>query len=68
VLGSGLGGQLAGLLTIRGLFAVSACTGIAAVVLIALAVLPVAGGGTEPASPVDPPNVTANAGASSPQA
>ena len=43
ILGSGLGGQLAGILTIRGLFAVSACTSAAAVVLIALAVLPAAG-------------------------
>ena len=68
VLGSGLGGQLAGLVTIRGLFALSAGTGIAAVVMIAIAVLPVAGGGIEPASPVDLPNVTANAGANSPQA
>ena len=68
VLGSGLGGQLAGLLTIRGLFALSACMSAAAVVLIALAVLPVAGGGTEPASHVDPLKMTASAGVSSPQA
>jgi len=51
ILGSGLGGQVAGFLTIRGLFAVSACVSLAAVVLIALAVLPVAGRGAEPASP-----------------
>jgi hypothetical protein len=51
ILGSGLGGQLAGLLTIRGLFAVSACTSVAAIVLIALAVLPVAGRGAEPVPP-----------------
>ena len=68
VLGSGLGGQLAALLTIRGLFALSACMSAAAVVLIALAVLPVAGGGTEPASHVDPLKMTASAGVSSPQA
>jgi PPP family 3-phenylpropionic acid transporter len=51
ILGSGLGGQVAGFLTIRGLFAVSACISLAAVVLIALAVLPVADRGAEPASP-----------------
>jgi MFS family permease len=45
ILGSGLGGQLAGLLTIRGLYAVSVCLGAVAVVLIAVAVLPVATGG-----------------------
>jgi hypothetical protein len=45
ILGSGVGGQLAGLLTIRGLYAVSVCLGAVAVVLIAVAVLPVAAGG-----------------------
>jgi MFS family permease len=45
ILGSGVGGQLAGLLTIRGLYAVSVCLGAAAVVLIAVAVLPVAASG-----------------------
>jgi MFS transporter, PPP family, 3-phenylpropionic acid transporter len=43
IVGSGVGGQLAGLLTIRGLYAVSAGLGALAVVLIAVAVLPVAG-------------------------
>ncbi len=43
ILGSGLGGQIAGVLTIRGLYVVSLCLGAAAVVLIALAVLPRAG-------------------------
>jgi MFS family permease len=51
ILGSGLGGQVAGFLTIRGLFAVSTCISVAAIVLIALAVLPVAGRGVEPAQP-----------------
>lgn len=45
ILGSGLGGQLAGWLTIRGLYAVSVCLGAVAVVLIAVAVLPVAARG-----------------------
>jgi PPP family 3-phenylpropionic acid transporter len=42
ILGSGVGGQLAGLLTIRGLYFVSACLGALGVVTIAVAVLPVA--------------------------
>ncbi len=42
IVGVGLGGQLAGLLTIRGLYAVSVCLGIGGAVLIAAAVLPVA--------------------------
>jgi MFS family permease len=42
IVGSGLGGLLAGWLTIRGLFAISACLGLAAIFLIALAVLPAA--------------------------
>jgi PPP family 3-phenylpropionic acid transporter len=40
ILGSGVGGLIAGQITIRGLYAVTACVGAAAVVLIALAVLP----------------------------
>jgi MFS family permease len=40
IIGSGLGGVLASWLTIRGLYAVSACLGAIAIVLIALAVLP----------------------------
>jgi MFS family permease len=40
IIGSGLGGVLAGWLTIRGLYVVSACLGAIAIVLIALAVLP----------------------------
>jgi PPP family 3-phenylpropionic acid transporter len=40
IVGSGAGGQLAGLITIRGLYAIAAGLGAAAVVLIALAVLP----------------------------
>jgi MFS transporter, PPP family, 3-phenylpropionic acid transporter len=40
IVGSGVGGQLAGLLGIRGLYAVSAGLGVGAVVLISLAVLP----------------------------
>ena len=42
ILGSGVGGQAAGLLTIRGLYVVSACLGAAGVALIAVAVLPLA--------------------------
>jgi PPP family 3-phenylpropionic acid transporter len=42
ILGSGLGGVVAGWLGIRGLYAVASCLGIAAVGLIALAVLPAA--------------------------
>jgi PPP family 3-phenylpropionic acid transporter len=42
ILGSGVGGQVAGLLTIRGLYVVSACLGALAVALIAVAVLPLA--------------------------
>ena len=43
IIGSGVGGQLAGWLTIRGLYAVSAGLGLVAIVLIALAVLPASG-------------------------
>jgi PPP family 3-phenylpropionic acid transporter len=42
IVGAGIGGQLAGVLSIRGLYAISTCLGAAAVVLIAAAVLPVA--------------------------
>lgn len=42
ILASGLGGQLAGILTIRGLYVISVGLGILAVVLFAIAVLPVA--------------------------
>ena len=42
IVGSGVGGQLAGLLSIRGLYAVSACLGLLSAALIAAAVLPVA--------------------------
>ena len=57
ILGSGVGGQLAGLLTIRGLYAISVCLGAAAVVLIAVAVLPVAtsGGSSESGGPPGEP-------------
>ena len=54
ILGSGLGGQVAGVLGIRGLFAVSAGIGLVAVVLIALAVLPVEGRVSEPVAPAGP--------------
>jgi PPP family 3-phenylpropionic acid transporter len=50
ILGSGVGGQLAGLLTIRGLYLVSACLGALAVVMIAVGVLPVAGRAPPPAA------------------
>jgi PPP family 3-phenylpropionic acid transporter len=42
IAGAGLGGQLAGLITIRGLYAVSVCMSLISAVLIAAAVLPVA--------------------------
>lgn len=42
IIGAGLGGQIAGLLSIRALYAVSACLSGIAVGLLALAVLPVA--------------------------
>ena len=51
IVGSGVGGQLAGLLTIRGLYAISACLGLLAVVLIAAAVLPVARAASEAPAP-----------------
>jgi PPP family 3-phenylpropionic acid transporter len=40
IVGSGVGGLIAGMITIRGLYAVTACVGAAAVVMIAMAVLP----------------------------
>ena len=40
IVGSGVGGQIAGILTIRGLYAISAGLGALAIVLFALAVLP----------------------------
>jgi MFS family permease len=40
IIGSGVGGQVAGWLTIRGLYAISAVLGVVAIVLVALAVLP----------------------------
>jgi PPP family 3-phenylpropionic acid transporter len=52
ILGSGLGGQVAAWLTIRGLYVVSLCLGVAAVAVITLAVLPATGKG-----PMDPPEV-----------
>jgi PPP family 3-phenylpropionic acid transporter len=67
ILGSGVGGQLAGWLTIRGLYVVSACLGAAAVALIAIAVLPLArdgvalparaGAGASPPAPAPAPAV-----------
>ncbi len=50
IVGSGVGGQLAGWLTIRGLYAVSAGLGLVAIVLIALAVLPASGRPGNPAA------------------
>jgi PPP family 3-phenylpropionic acid transporter len=43
IIGSGVGGQVAGWLTIRGLYAVTAVLGVVAIVLVALAVLPASG-------------------------
>jgi hypothetical protein len=40
IIGSGVGGQLAGLLTIRGLYAISAALGVLGIVMMAIAVLP----------------------------
>ena len=42
IIGVGVGGQLAGLLTIRGLYAISVALGLLGIVMIAIAVLPVA--------------------------
>jgi PPP family 3-phenylpropionic acid transporter len=42
IIGVGVGGQLAGLLTIRGLYAISVALGLLGIVMIAVAVLPVA--------------------------
>jgi predicted MFS family arabinose efflux permease len=56
ILGAGLGGLVAGLLTIRGLFAVTAGTSVIAVVLVALAVLPVAGRSVQDPPPALPQN------------
>lgn len=60
IVGSGVGGQLAGLLTIRGLYVVAACVGAAAVALIALAVLPL----SRPWSP--PAGASASAASAAP--
>ncbi len=43
IIGSGVGGQVAGWLTIRGLYAITAVLGLVAIVLVALAVLPASG-------------------------
>ena len=56
ILGAGLGGLVAGLLTIRGLFAGTAGTSVIAVVLVALAVLPVAGRSVQDPPPALPQN------------
>jgi MFS transporter, PPP family, 3-phenylpropionic acid transporter len=53
IVGSGLGGQFAGLLGIRGLYAVSAGLGWVAIVLIALAVLPATRRRQSPAEAVE---------------
>jgi hypothetical protein len=53
IIGSGIGGQLAGLLAIRGLYAISVVLGLLGIVMIAAAVLPVAA-----RSRGEPPNVT----------
>ncbi|MGD0018784.1 MAG: MFS transporter [Candidatus Limnocylindrales bacterium] len=55
ILGAGVGGQLAGLLAIRGLYAVAACLGALAVALIAVAVLPVARSGVPRPAPAPAP-------------
>ena len=56
IIGSGAGGQVAALLTIRGLYVVSVFVGFVGVVVIAWAVLPSVGRGDlqEPARPSDP--------------
>jgi PPP family 3-phenylpropionic acid transporter len=48
IIGSGLGGQVAGLITIRGLYAVSVGLGLLGIGMIALAVLPATRGGDAP--------------------
>lgn len=50
IIGSGLGGQLAGLISIRGLYAVSVVLGILGIAIMALAVLPYATGADRHAS------------------
>jgi PPP family 3-phenylpropionic acid transporter len=45
IIGSGVGGQLAGLFAIRGLYAISVALGFLGIVMIAIAVLPAAAGG-----------------------
>ena len=52
ILGAGLGGMAASVVSIRGLYAGSTCLGVAAVALIALAVLPAARRATERAEPL----------------
>lgn len=51
IVGSGVGGSVAGWLTIRGLYAITAVLGVVAIVLVALAVLPKSG----PSTPEAPP-------------
>jgi MFS family permease len=60
IIGGGVGGQIAGVIGIRGLYAITAGLGAVAVVLFALAVLPASRSefGTVPtpaATPADPP-------------
>ncbi|MGA3058133.1 MAG: MFS transporter [Candidatus Limnocylindrales bacterium] len=57
IIGSGLGGVVAGWLTIRVLYVISACLGTAAIVLIAMAVLPAAGRLPEGFGPDAPPPI-----------
>lgn len=55
IIGSGVGGQIAGWLTIRGLYALAAVLGAVAIVLIALAVLPASGQAVAEAPSTGPP-------------
>jgi PPP family 3-phenylpropionic acid transporter len=55
IIGSGVGGQIAGLVTIRGLYAITAGLGALAIVLFAMAVLPAAGRSEPEATSAGPP-------------
>ena len=67
IIGAGLGGQIAGLLGIRGLFAITTGVGVLAIALLAIAVLPVArASATAPASETWPVAVLPESPAAAP--
>ena len=55
IIGAGLGGQVAGLLSIRALYAIAACLAAIAIGLLALTVLPVAAKAPAEIPPAGPP-------------